>query len=125
MKTSTLLIARIVAIILILIMGYGGMVILSKLAKAPERTPPEEIVVRAQGLRISAESVQTHLTGYGTAKALSEVEISPEVGGRLVEIHPALKTGNVINQGELLFRIDPANYRLVVNNEAAYHPLCS
>ncbi|MCC6486872.1 MAG: efflux RND transporter periplasmic adaptor subunit [Candidatus Hydrogenedentes bacterium] len=44
-----------------------------------------------------------------------EVEIHPEVSGRVVEMHPALEPGGIIPAGETLLTIDPEEYELALS----------
>jgi len=53
-------------------------------------------------------------TAHGSVRAAHELAIRPQVGGRLLQLHPAFEPGGVIPAGEVLFRIDPADYRLQV-----------
>ena len=46
-----------------------------------------------------------------------KVSVSAEVGGRIVEV--AVKDGQTVQQGDLLFRIDPEPYRLQIQQADA------
>jgi multidrug efflux pump subunit AcrA (membrane-fusion protein) len=52
-------------------------------------------------------------------KPLVTVAVAPEVSGKVVEIHPRLRPGEVIPQGEVLFRIDDRNYEAAKNEAEA------
>lgn len=52
----------------------------------------------------------TPITGHGTVRPKHQVNIVPQVSGRLVRVHDNLATGRVIPQGELLFEVDPTVY---------------
>jgi RND family efflux transporter MFP subunit len=50
--------------------------------------------------------------GYGTAKPAQVWTAVAEVSGRIVELHPRLRDGEIIAAGTLLLRIDPVDYEL-------------
>ncbi|MGB5663647.1 MAG: efflux transporter periplasmic adaptor subunit, partial [Eudoraea sp.] len=58
-------------------------------------------------------SVRTH----GTVVPRTESELVPEVDGRIIEMSPALVSGGFFSKGDVLFRIDPLDYE--VNLEQA------
>jgi RND family efflux transporter MFP subunit len=51
---------------------------------------------------------------FGTVTSARETRIQPEVGGRIVALHPELVRGGVVGKGELLFKIDPADYEIAL-----------
>lgn len=53
----------------------------------------------------------------GSLRSLSVVEVKPEVGGRLTAVH--CREGDLVEKGQLLAELDPANYRLAYDQAAA------
>ena len=51
------------------------------------------------------------VTAMGTVRPAREVVLSPRVGGRVVERAAAFTPGGFVGRGEVLVRIDPADYR--------------
>jgi len=94
----------------VLLLGIIGMTTLAGLKKPPKEVRVDERPIRVEALRVHTEDVQVHNTGYGEARALKQVVISPEVSGRIVAIHPRLKVGEIIPKGDILFQIDERNY---------------
>lgn len=101
---------RILMIGLLLSLGLGGMVMLIMLRKPPAQAENAERAVPVEILAVQPEDVAVTITGYGEIRARDVVAIAPEVGGKVVEIHPKLEVGSVIPKGELLFRVDPRDY---------------
>ena len=95
---------------LIIAFGWAGMNGLASLKQPPAEAKKEERAISVQTTTAMPRDYPVTITGYGQARALTEVTISPEVSGRVVATHPTLKTGRVIPKGDLLFRIDPADY---------------
>ena len=52
------------------------------------------------------------LTVLGTVEPRQELVLNPEVGGRVIELSDAFEPGTVVDAGEILLQIDPADYEL-------------
>ena len=48
--------------------------------------------------------------GAGTVRPSAEIDIAPQVGGRVVWVDPALRSGGRIEAGQTMFRIEEADY---------------
>ena len=57
--------------------------------------------------------------GYGTVNPKVQVDIIPEVAGKVVHIHPELIVGGLIRANEAILRIDPRDYKLAVRQAEA------
>lgn len=101
---------RIVICALILIVGWMGMKGLASLKQPPAEVKTEERAIQVKTMTAQPRDYAVAITGYGEAKALTVVTIAPEVSGRVVYTHPTLKTGQIIPLGDVMFRIDPADY---------------
>ncbi|MFT5302646.1 MAG: RND family efflux transporter MFP subunit [Mariniblastus sp.] len=51
-----------------------------------------------------------HLVVLGTVQSAQEIKLSPRVNGQVIELSPAFTPGGMVRQGELLLRIDPADF---------------
>ncbi|GMR13176.1 MAG: efflux RND transporter periplasmic adaptor subunit [Gemmatimonadota bacterium] len=75
----------------------------------PRRAPePEAPVVSVEA--VVAGSGPVPVFGSGTVRPQSEIDVAPEVGGRIVAVSPNLQSGGQVSLGEVLVRIDPADY---------------
>jgi multidrug resistance efflux pump len=65
---------------------------------------------------VAAEEVPVEriVEAFGTVVPARQVEILPEVSGRVIEFHPALEPGGIIPGGETLIKIDPEEYELAL-----------
>ncbi|MCU7847532.1 MAG: efflux RND transporter periplasmic adaptor subunit [Candidatus Thiodiazotropha sp. (ex Lucinoma kastoroae)] len=52
--------------------------------------------------------------GYGAIQPARIWSAVAQVAGRIVEIHPRLRDGEIISEGSLLLQIDPADYVLIL-----------
>ncbi len=57
--------------------------------------------------------------GFGTVRPKTELSIVPEVSGRVIKRSLGFRTGGFIRKGELLFQIDPADYKLAIERRKA------
>ncbi|MEO1035916.1 MAG: efflux RND transporter periplasmic adaptor subunit [Pseudomonadota bacterium] len=55
----------------------------------------------------------------GTVQVQNAIELSPQVGGRVVAMSPNLASGGHFKAGEVLFRLDGADYEAAVNRSLA------
>ncbi len=106
---STVII-RVVACVIILLLGFGGFRFLKSRKKAPAQAPLVERPLKVEAVSVSHKDVPVLIEAHGELRSIRMVEIAAEVAGSVVEIHPRLKTGAVIQKGELLFAIDDRDY---------------
>ena len=59
------------------------------------------------------------ITGEGTARPLREINLVPQVSGKIVHMAPAMTGGGSFSKGETLLRIDPTDYELAVKSSEA------
>lgn len=58
------------------------------------------------------EDVRVEVTAHGTVRPAAEIDLVPQVAGEVVEISPNLVSGGFVAEGEVLVRIDRADYEL-------------
>ncbi|MEO1018229.1 MAG: efflux RND transporter periplasmic adaptor subunit [Pseudomonadota bacterium] len=54
---------------------------------------------------------QIRLNETGTVQVRNSIDLSPQVSGRVISVNPALASGGRFGAGEVLFRLDDADYR--------------
>jgi len=74
------------------------------------------------GLEVQTSSAETRtitqvVTAFGRAQPEVEVTISPDVSGEIIEL--PIREGDAVQQGDLLARLDPENYRAQVQQARA------
>ncbi len=95
----------------VLAIGMFGMLKLASLKTPPRPAQDEERSLEVEVIEVQPVTVPVIMTGYGQVIPLNTLDLSPEVSGRVVEAHPQLDPGEIIPEGEILFRIDDTNYR--------------
>jgi len=103
----------------IVVMGILIAFAFIKLRKPPRRKeyqimPP---LVKVQQLHV--QDIQMVVRGYGTVSPKAQVDLVPEVSGKVVSINPQLKAGGFIPTREQILQIDPRDYELAVQQAKA------
>lgn len=106
-------------VLVILTVAGGVFVGLKLLKKEPvkiERSFPGPMV---NVITVKKSDVQMMVHGYGTVRAKTEIEIVPEVAGKIIEVHPQWAEGGFFARSELLLKVDPSDYELAVQRAGA------
>ncbi|MCC6698171.1 MAG: efflux RND transporter periplasmic adaptor subunit [Candidatus Hydrogenedentes bacterium] len=114
MKSWVLKIIGALSPLLVLAGGAAAVAVLFASAPQVKRTSevkPAPLVAVVQAVRGSFPRL---VQAYGSVMPAREVEIHPEVSGRVIEVHPSLEPGGVIPEGETLLIIDPEEYELAL-----------
>ncbi|MCA9002700.1 MAG: hypothetical protein KDB61_12305, partial [Planctomycetes bacterium] len=101
-------------VLLVIVFGFLGARQLSSKAKPPKRM---EDRIYAPLVRVTTTHIQESpvlIKTNGTLRPRTQVQIVPQVTGRVLEIHPAFRAGGSFEAGETLVRIDPRDYELQV-----------
>ncbi len=80
----------------------------------PERQEAEERPVSAFVARAKRMTVIPKVITQGEVRPLREIDVVPQVAGRIVEIARNFEPGGAFKRGDLLFQIDPSDYELAV-----------
>ena len=106
---------------LVLLGGAAVMVVLLSFRESPAgaSVSREEKPIHVAATAVQPEDVPVFIAGYGEVRVLKEVEIAPEVSGKVVEVHPNMAVGGIVPQGDALLRIDPRPFRVQVEDMRA------
>ena len=91
------------------------------ISRAPEPTrtdPPAQIPFAQTGLA-AAGSGPIPVYGAGTVRPTAEIDIAPQVSGRVVSVDPRFRSGGRVSAGQTLFRIEDDDYRYQVEEAEA------
>ncbi|MCY4397945.1 MAG: efflux RND transporter periplasmic adaptor subunit [Gemmatimonadetes bacterium] len=97
-------------VIVIAVTTVAGVTLLLRLAPEPESRELPPRIPFAQTARVSAGSGPIPVYGSGTVRPSAEVDIAPQVGGRVVWVDPGFQSGRRVEAGRTLFRIEEADY---------------
>ncbi len=105
--------------IVLLAGGIYGAITLVKMRKPPAKAEQEVLAPLVKTEQLRAADIQMTIEGNGTVKPRVEVDIVPEVPGKVVSIHPQMKVGGFIRAGETILQIDKRDYKLAVEQSNA------
>ncbi|MHC4424809.1 MAG: efflux RND transporter periplasmic adaptor subunit [Planctomycetota bacterium] len=105
--------------VVIVILGVVGAVVFVKLKKPPQRKEQDVRAPLVKVEQLHVRDIPMIIQGHGTVNPKVEVDIVPEVAGRVVHIHPELKVGGLIRGNERILQIDPRDYELAVQQADA------
>ena len=85
--------------------------LLISLAPEPTRTEQPPQVPFVQTGLVAAGSGPVPVFGSGTVRPAAEVDIVPQVGGKVVWVEPAFQSGGRMTAGQTLFRLEEIDYQ--------------
>lgn len=94
------------------IIGIGviGLVLLMLFRPRPAAQDPPRRVPLVVTAPADVRSGNLTIRGNGTVRPKSEIVLSPQVAGRVEWVSPAFASGGRFEEGDLLLRIEPADY---------------
>jgi len=98
----------------ILVVGLLGMRTLSLSKKEVTKAQPtvEPPMVRVTNVTIQKQEIRIH--AEGTVRPVQEVDLIPQVSGKIVYVSPSLTNGGQFEKGDTLLQIDPRDYELAI-----------
>ncbi len=100
-----------IAVIALGVVGFGALKG-SKIEIKREKRAPSAPLVRTMTVRTGPEPVWVR--GEGTVRPLKEIQLIPQVAGKVIYVSPNLVNGGAFSKDEVLLRIDPVDYELSV-----------
>ena len=114
MKSTKKRIIHVGLMLVLLGLGVAGFLALTASKPQLKRTkPPTPMpMVRASSIKTGPQSVTVR--GEGTVRPLREIQLVPQVNGKVIFASPVLVDGGQFKKGDTLLRIDPLDYQLAV-----------
>jgi RND family efflux transporter MFP subunit len=100
--------------LLVIAVGALGAVAMIKARPDPQTVIPEPPVPLVRVQRVELQDLSYTVMSQGTVKPRTATILVTEVSGRIVEVAPSFEGGGFLQKGELLVRIDDADYRQAV-----------
>jgi multidrug efflux pump subunit AcrA (membrane-fusion protein) len=110
--------SAIAAVVLVVVSAVGGWwLIQSGPEQAKVDKPQTAPAVEVQELGTGDRPVA--IVAFGNVEPARLVSLSPDVSGRVIAVHDKLEPGALVKKGEVLLRIDPADYLIGVQRARA------
>ncbi len=99
-----------------LVIGLGilSLALLILLRPRPPLQQPLRQVPTVTTVPLEIRSGHLSVRGNGTVRPSAEIALASEVAGRVVWVAPSLVSGGRFDRGQVLFRVDPADYENAV-----------
>jgi RND family efflux transporter MFP subunit len=92
---------------------------LIKSKKRPQRRAQPAKGVLVEVRQVSHTSRRIRVISQGTVQPKRQVNLSPQVPGKVIWVHSELKVGGMVRSGTPLMRLDPVDYRLALEKARA------
>ncbi|MEN8663073.1 MAG: efflux RND transporter periplasmic adaptor subunit [Lentimonas sp.] len=105
----------------IIILFIGGIIGYFQFILKPEATivAPDRPVTSVEVITVQPETIQLTVKSQGTLLPATETDLISEVSGRIIEVASNFRAGNSFRTGDVLIRIDPADYKAATAARAA------
>ena len=105
--------------LIVVLAGILLLVMLVVLKRPPKKAAIEKPIPLVNTMKLETKDIQMLVSGFGTVKPKVEIEISPQVLGNIISVHPEFKAGGFIRAGATIVEIDPNDYKLAVEQAQA------
>ena len=117
-KSSKGGILRKILMILIPILIVVGFIvaasIIIKINKKPEEKERTFNTLAVIAAYATSDNVKLEVNASGEARPRTEIDLVPEVGGKIIYVSPNFQEGGIIRKGETLIRVEDSDYKVNV-----------
>ena len=100
--------------VVVLAFGFGVVQMMAAAKPAPEKKEEEQRLVSLLYSEAREESVHLAVATQGEVRPHTEIDLTPQVEGRIVAISDSFAEGAGFEPGETLIQLDDADYRLAL-----------
>ena len=105
--------------VVVIAASVGVATLLVSLAPEPQTREPPSQIPYAETAPVVAGAGPIPVHGAGTVRPSAEIDIAPQVGGRVVWVDPDFHSGRRVDAHRTLFRIEEADYEYRVREARA------
>ncbi len=110
---------KIILPLLILVLGFLAFRMMGELKKAPQRQHQIQQGILVDVVELQPQNHQVSVFANGTVQAEQEIDLVPQVSGKVVWISPSFVAGGFFKKGELLLKIEASDYQLAAEKANA------
>jgi RND family efflux transporter MFP subunit len=105
---------KVIAPVLVLAVSIGVVQALSAAKPAPEKKEESQRLISLYVDEVKSDMVTISVQTQGEVRAKTEIDLIPQVSGRIVSVSGSFAEGAEFSPGETLIKIDDTNYKLAV-----------
>lgn len=105
---------KIIAPVIVLVVSIGVVQALSAAKPAPEKKEESQRLVSLYVDEVTSDQVTISVQTQGEVRPKTEIDLVPQVSGRIVGISESFAEGAEFSPGETLIKIDDTDYKLAV-----------
>ncbi|HAO66596.1 MAG TPA: hypothetical protein DCR17_07920, partial [Verrucomicrobiales bacterium] len=105
--------------VVILILAMGGFFLLAQKMDKEKPPPPKKQVLRTRIVELELRDYPVSLKTHGNVQPHIEITIQPQVSGLIIELSPSFEDGAFFSQGDVLIRLDAADYETALQSAEA------
>lgn len=109
-------------LVMVVVVLVGAVMIASFMGgtrKGLERTDIKELAPLVATINVQPATHRIFVEGSGTVQTSADVNIVPQVSGRIEWMNPDMRSGGRFAANEIVFRVEPIDYELAVQNQQA------
>jgi RND family efflux transporter MFP subunit len=110
---------KVVSPFLIILLALGGLGLMVSMKKPPEKKPQVTKALLVDVMPVMKQDLNHLVQSQGTVNPKFNTVLISEVNGRVIELSNAFVAGGFFSKGDLLVRIDPADYETAVKSSQA------
>ncbi|MBN1457755.1 MAG: efflux RND transporter periplasmic adaptor subunit [Sedimentisphaerales bacterium] len=110
---------QLLLVVMILALGIVSFKFLSSLKKEPAKKERIAVAPLLNAMKAHPEELQMEIESFGTVQPKVQVQIIPQVSGKVVACHDNFVNGGFFQAGQTLVKIDPVDFELAVQNAEA------
>ncbi|MEL6472498.1 MAG: efflux RND transporter periplasmic adaptor subunit [Pseudomonadota bacterium] len=112
-------ILQVVLVVGVLAAGLIANRVLSSGSSVPQLRTSGSAIATVETVLPEIRDTEVRVEETGTVQVRNSIELSPQVGGRVVYINPALVSGGTFSRGQVLFRLDDSDYQANIERARA------
>ncbi len=112
-RKTTIIMALLSPILIFLMFVIIGNILKAN-SKQPEIKKRSRPVLAVMADTAVSDTVQLKVNVQGQSRPRTEIDLVPEVGGKVITVSPKFISGGIFNKGDVLYRIDPSDYQVAV-----------
>ncbi|MBC8379421.1 MAG: efflux RND transporter periplasmic adaptor subunit [Planctomycetes bacterium] len=119
MKKWKRAIIQLALVVVIVVVAIGAAKMMSSFRKPPEKKAQNVSAPLLNAIQVYPETLQMTVQGFGTVKPRMEVQVVPQVSGKVIQCHRQLVNGGFFQADEPLVMIEQTDYTLAVESADA------